>query len=70
MQHLTNINVNEFSSQSGLPKNFSENAKADEYFLKVFGDETFDVIVAETNHYARQSLANKLMCLAQWKDTT
>ena len=69
-QTLTNINVNEFAGESGLLKNFSENAKADEYFLKVFGNESLDVIVAETNRFARQSLANKPTRLSQWKDTT
>ena len=53
---LSNFDVSEFSGEPGLRFNPQDDAKADHYFLKVFGEQTVDLIVKETNRYARLSV--------------
>ena len=60
--------VSEFSDEPGLRMNLQDNAKVDHYFLKVFGEQTVDLIVEETNRYARQSLRNNPSRLAAWEN--
>ena len=55
---LSNFEVSEFSGEPGLRFNLQDDAKEDHYFLRVFGEQTVDLIVEETNRYARQSLRN------------
>ena len=42
---LSNFEVSEFSGEPGLRFNLQDDAKADHYFLKVFGEQTVDLIV-------------------------
>ena len=67
---LSNFEVCEFSGEPGLRVNFEDGAKADDYFLRVFGEETIERIVEETNRYARQNLQNNARRLAVWKDVS
>ena len=67
---LSNFEVSEFSDEPGLRFNLQDDAKADHYFLKVFGEQTVDLIVEETNRYARQSLRNNPSRLAAWENVS
>ena len=67
---LSNFEVSEFSDEPGLRFNLRDDAKADHYFLKVFGEQTVDLIVEETNRYARQSLRNNPSRLAAWENVS
>ena len=58
------------TGEPGLLVDFEDDAKADDYFLRVFGEENVDSIVEETNRYARQSLQSNARCLVAWKDIT
>ena len=42
---LSNFEVSEFSGEPGLRFNLQDDDKADHYFLKVFGEQTVDLIV-------------------------
>ncbi|CAH3197516.1 unnamed protein product, partial [Porites evermanni] len=42
---LSNFEVSEFSGEPGLRLNPPDDAKADHYFLKVFGEQTVDLII-------------------------
>ena len=42
---LSNFEVSEFSGEPGLRFNLQDDAKADHYFLKVFREQTVDLIV-------------------------
>ena len=46
---LSNFEVSEFSGEPRLRFNPLDYAKADHYFLKVFEEQTVDLIVEETN---------------------
>ena len=70
MAELSNFVVREFSGEPGLLVDFEDDAKADNYFLRVFGEANVDSIVEETNRYARQSLQNNPRRLTAWKDIT
>ena len=56
---LSNFEVSEFSGEPGLRLNPLDDANADHYFLKVFGEQTVDLIVEETNRYALYSEKKK-----------
>ena len=56
---LSNFEVSEFSGEPGLRFNPPDDAKADHYFLKVFGGQTVDLIVEETNRYLLYSEKKK-----------
>ena len=60
-------NIVEFSGNHGILINFGENPGAENFFWEVFGEETPNLIVEETNRYARQILTNKQQ-LEQWLD--
>ena len=66
---LSNFEVSEFS-EPGLRFNLQDDAKAERYFLNVFGEQTVDLIVEETNQYAHQSLRNNPARLATWKNVS
>ena len=70
MAELSNFVVSKFSGEPGLLVDFEDDAKADDYFLSVFREESVDSIVEETNRFARQSLQNNARRLAAWKDIT
>ena len=42
---VSNFEVSEFSRETGLCFNLQDDDKADHYFLKVFGEQTVDLIV-------------------------
>ena len=65
---LSNFEVSKFSGEPGIRFNLQDSAKADHYFPKVFGGQTVDLIVEETNRYASQSLSNNPPHLATWKN--
>ncbi|KAK3735138.1 hypothetical protein QZH41_000008 [Actinostola sp. cb2023] len=67
---LSDFNLRQFSGQSGLLKDFGNDPKAEVFFSAVFGEESFRLIVEETNRYARQKLVNKPQRLAKWRDVT
>ena len=67
---LSNFEVSEFSGEPGLRFNLQDDAKEDHYFLRVFGEQTVDLIVEETNRYARQSLRNNPPRLAALKNVS
>lgn len=67
---LSNFEIPEFSGQPGIKVDLADDAEAKHYFFKLFGDDLFDLIVLETNRYARQTLANKPNQLAKWVDVT
>ena len=60
--------MSKFSGEPGIHFNLQDSAKADHYFPKVFGGQTVDLIVEETNRYASQSLSNNPPHLATWKN--
>ena len=66
---LSNFEVSEFS-EPGLRFNLQDDAKAERYFLNVFGEQTVDLIVEETNQYDHQSLRNNPARLATWKNVS
>ena len=66
---LSNFEVSEFS-EPALRFNLQDDAKAERYFLNVFGEQTVDLIVEETNQYAHQSLRNNPARLATWKNVS
>ena len=61
--------MSEFS-EPGLRFNLQDDAKAERYFLNVFGEQTVDLIVVETNQYAHQSLRNNPARLTTWKNVS
>ena len=67
---LSNYEVSEFFGEPRIRFNRQDNAKADHYFLKVFGGQTVDLIVEETNQYASQRLSNNPPHLATWKNVS
>ena len=70
MIELLNFEVSEFSGEPGIRFNLQDDAKADHHFFKVFGEQTVDLIVEETNRYAHQSLSNNPPHLATWKNVS
>ena len=66
---LSNFEVSEFS-EPGLRFNLQDDVKAERYFLNVFGEQTVDLIVEETNQYDHQSLRNNPARLATWKNVS
>ena len=61
--------MSEFS-EPGLRFNLQDDVKAERYFLNVFGEQTVDLIVEETNQYDHQSLRNNPAQLATWKNVS
>ena len=70
MIELLNFEVSKFSGEPGIRFNLQDDAKADHHFFKVFGEQTVDLIVEETNRYAHQSLKNNPPHLATWKNVS
>lgn len=57
---LTNFSISQFNSQPGIKVGTKEEPGSDFSFNLIFGDEMVDLIVRETNRYARQKLATNI----------
>ena len=64
---LSDFVINQFNGQPGIKVEVPEEATSDFFFNLIFGYEMVDLIVRETNRYARQKLANNAR-LEKWKD--
>ena len=65
---LHTFNIEPFSGSHGLKIPVPVEAKAVDFFRMLFGEPVFDLIVEETNCYARQKLARSAARLAKWRD--
>ena len=65
---LSEIDVADFSAESGIAIDLGVDPKADNFFTFIFDEDLFDKIVVETNRYARQKLAGNEQRLARWRD--
>ena len=68
--HLEDFVLEDFDSTPEIKANVPEGSKADCFFGLLFGISVLDLIVVETNRYARQKLANNADRLAKWFYTT
>ena len=66
---LEDFDIDEFSGRQEMKFNVPDNVSANDFFSQLFGDSIMDIIVTETNRYARQKLANTPR-LEKWKDIT
>lgn len=66
---LEDFDIDEFSGRQEMKFNVPDNVSANNFFSQLFGDSIMDIIVTETNRYARQKLANTPR-LEKWKDIT
>ena len=64
---LEDFDIDEFSGRQEMKFNVPDNVSANDFFSQLFGDSIMDIIVTETNRYARQKLANTPR-LEKWKD--
>ena len=62
------FDIEPFSGSRGLKVPVPVEAKAVDFFGLLFGEPVFDLIVEETNRYARQKLARSAARLAKWTD--
>ena len=62
------FDIEPFSGSHGLKVPVPVEAKAVDFFGLLFGEPVFDLIVEETNRYARQKLARSAARLAKWTD--
>ena len=67
---LTNIEVDDFVSPTGIAVELPQNATELDSFKLLFGDDIVDDIVVETNRYALQKLSGNLQRLAKWTAVT
>ena len=65
---LHNIHLEDFTSPVGITFEIGNEARELDVFKKFFNDEILNVIVRETNRYARQTLAGE--ALDKWQDVT
>ena len=68
--HLEDFVLEDFDSTPEIKAIVPEGSKADFFFGLLFSISFVDLIVVETNRYARQNLANNADRLAKWVDTT
>ena len=66
---LEDFDIDEFSGRQEMKFNVPDNVSANDFFSQLFGDSIMDIIVTETNRYARQKLANTPR-IEKWKDIT
>ena len=66
---LEDFDIDEFSGRQEMKFNVPDNVSANDFFSQLFGDSIMDIIVTETNRYARQKLSNTPR-LEKWKDIT
>lgn len=62
------VNVTPFTTRAGAVSGVAEDGTAKDFFQLFIPDELFDMIVKETNRYARQCIARKPD--PKWKDTS
>ena len=62
------FNIEPFSGSHGLKIPVPIEAKAVDFFGLLFREPVFDLVVEETNRYARQKLAQSAARLAKWTD--
>ena len=67
---LSDFVILPFNSQCGIKVEVPPESRSDFFFNLIFSDELIDIIVRETNRYARQKLAGNDTRLAKWHDTT
>ena len=67
---LADFVISQFNGQPGIKVEVPEEPRSDFFFNLIFGDEMIDLIVRETNRYARQKLATNIARLNKWQDTT
>ena len=67
---LSDFVISQFNSQCGIKVEVPPESKSDFFFNLIFSDELIDLIVRETNRYARQKLAGNNTQLAKWHDVT
>ena len=67
---LSDFVISQFNSQCGIKVEVPPESKSDFFFNLIFSDELIDLIVRETNRYARQKLAGNNTRLAKWHDVT
>ncbi|KAK3746531.1 hypothetical protein QZH41_007371 [Actinostola sp. cb2023] len=67
---LQDFALEDFESAAKIKVDVPNDSKADFYFGLLFGDALVDMIVTETNRYARAKLANLAARLLKWNDTT
>ncbi|KAK3729731.1 hypothetical protein QZH41_002045 [Actinostola sp. cb2023] len=67
---LENVMLNDFEGDPGVKVPVPNDAKEIDFFSFLFGDSEIDILVRETNRFARQKLANMPPRLALWKDAT
>ena len=65
---LRNIHVDDFTLPVGITFELGNKAREIDGFKMFFNDEILNVIVRETNRYARQKLAGQ--ALDKWQDVT
>lgn len=65
---LRNIDVQEFTSPVGITFELGNEAREVDVFKMLFDDDIVNVIVTETNRYARQKLSGE--ALDKWQDVT
>ena len=68
--NLTNIEVDDFVSPTGIAVELSEEATELDSFKLLFGDDIVDHIVAQTNLYAQQKLSGNPQTLEKWTEVT
>ena len=67
---LSDFVISQFNNQCGIKVDVPPESKSDFFFNLIFSDELIDLIVRETNRYARQKLAGNNTRLAKWNDAT
>ena len=67
---LSDFVISQFNSQCGIKVEVPPESKSNFFFNLIFLDELIDLIVSETNRYARQKLAGNNTRLAKWHDVT
>ena len=67
---LSDFVISQFNSQCGIKVAVPPESKSDFFFNLIFSVELIDLIVRETNRYARQKLAGNNTRLAKWHDVT
>ena len=65
---LRNIHMEDFTSPAGITFEIGNEARELDIFKLFFNDEILNVIVRETNRYARQKLVGE--ALDKWQDVT
>ena len=68
--HLSDFQVPPFTAPTGLTFNLPEHPNALDYFVKFVDDNLWDLIVEETNRYARQTLSDSPERLARYVPVT